>query len=503
MELREFLREQPGRPELLARMGRAVLLGQETSRAVVIRDSATNVLYWIACLQKLFPAPHAWPLSPSSYQDDPRGCADLNGTTGETGFTFDDSERRYRFYMFDLATGLHSEVPEAGDDYPAVASRWLVQDPDRLERFFAFMRRFNARRPAPDLISAVHLFELVRSSRHTRGERLAGMISFAARYATVQGRAELLEILGSAGDDPDQAGRLRDARSLPRRRRPETGRPAHRELAFRAWLALVRRHVVGVGQGLQAAKSAWSCLPGLDPRRRPWCSRTRSCARRAGLSPEALAFLFHSRLELPGDRGEDPGLEPAGDRSPGPVRSLDPGREQALLAAVPRRPGSAGRPSAACWPRPGHRPTRGAPWAACSPRSIRPRPRPCAANSSSQGDFEILMGEWIEIRDPRRQPRHRVRGVPALRPGFASRARSSSCDPRIRSSLLDVLPEAERVPIALAWLREQAAGRRFPADLASRCVRLANLAVPLDPEARNGDRIARLVTARRRISASF
>jgi hypothetical protein len=56
-----------------------------------------------------------------------------------------------------------------------------------------------------------------------------------------------------------------------------------------------------------------------------------------------------------------------------------------------------------------------------------------------------------------------------------------------------VLPDAERAPVALGWLEEQAAERLFPADLASRCVLLANLAVPLDPKAPDGDSIARLV----------
>src|SRR3954466_817292 len=50
-ELCAFLREEPGRTELLARMGRAVLLGRTSSRALVVRDTPLNGLYWIACLQ--------------------------------------------------------------------------------------------------------------------------------------------------------------------------------------------------------------------------------------------------------------------------------------------------------------------------------------------------------------------------------------------------------------------------------------------------------------------
>src|SRR5215208_5626643 len=139
-DLSDFLREQPGRTELLARMGRAVLLGRESSRALVVRDTPLNGLYWIACLQKLFPAPHAAVLSSSTYQDDPRGCMAINATTGDTDFTFDDAERRFRFFEFDLAAGVHSEIPDAADDYPVVAARWMATDPGRLARLYAFLR---------------------------------------------------------------------------------------------------------------------------------------------------------------------------------------------------------------------------------------------------------------------------------------------------------------------------------------------------------------------------
>jgi hypothetical protein len=489
-ELCEFLREQPGRPELLARMGRAVLLSRETSRALVVRDKATSILYWIACLQKLFPAPYAWALSSSSYQDDPRGCADLNGTTGETGFAFDESERRYRFYMFDLPAGQHSEVPEADDDYPAVASRWLARDPGRLERFFAFMRRFDAARPAPDLISAVHLFELSEDSNKPGGERLAGMISFATRYATVQGRAELLEILGAAGESlakPEDSEAL--VRFLADGAR-ETGRPAHRELAFQAWLSLFRRHVVHGGEGLKAARSAWSCLPGPDPQTAALVLQDTLLRQAGRLSPEALAFLFQAVWNCLEIAGRTPPWSQPEIETLVRNAAVDPQR-QALLAAVPRRPealAAVSRLLARAWTPADAGRTLGRLLAASDPAAAQAVRRQLVEGQ----DFEILIGEWIEIRDRARQPltafeeyRHSVlASLPAL---------DQQCGSQIRSSLLDVLPDAERVPVALSWLEEQAAGRRFPADLASRCVMLANLAVPLDPEARDGDRVARRV----------
>jgi len=449
-ELREFLCEQPGRPELLARMGRAALAGLESSRSLVIRDSATNVLYWIACLQKLFPPLQAWALSSSSYQDDPRGCADLNGTTGDTGFTFDESERRYRFYMFDPGTGEQSEIPGADDDYPSVASRWLVQDPDRLERFFTFMRRFNPQRPAPGLISAVHLFELGEAPGAPGGERLAGMISFAARYASPQGRAELLEILGSAGEAltrPDEVEML--VRFLADGAR-ETGGAAHRDLAWRAWLALVRRHVVDRGQGLEAARAAWSRLPGVGLEtaalalQDPLWRRLEPAAR--SLPPEALAFLLDVAWTCLEIAGKTPVWDQPEIAALVRCAASDPAG-QALLNAVPRRPealSAVSRQLAAAWTPERAGRVLGRVLAAIDPIAAQAVRR----QLDQEGGFEILIGEW---------------------------------------------PEPERVPLAVSWLREQAAGHRLSNELAIECVRVANLAVPLAPDAREGDGVARLV----------
>ncbi|HEY2291403.1 MAG TPA: hypothetical protein VGM86_11940 [Thermoanaerobaculia bacterium] len=452
-ELRELLGEQPGRAELLARMGRAVLLGVETSRSLVIRDSPTNVLYWIACLQKLFPPLQAWALSSSSYQDDPRGCADLNGTTGETGFTFDESERRYRFYMFDLETGEQSEVPGTDDDYPAVASRWLAGDPGRLERFFTFMRRFEARRPAPDLVSAIHLFELSEAPGTPGGERLAGMISFAARYATSRERGELLEILGETSETlarPEEAEML--VRFLADGAR-ETGAPGHRDLAWRAWLALVRRHVVERGQGLAAAKATWSRLPGAGPEtaaralQDPLWRQLEPAAR--SLSPEALAFLLHAAWTCLETLGKTPVWEQPEIAALIRCAASDPAG-QALLNAVPRRPealAAVSRRLAAAWTPEGAGRALGRVLAATDPAAARAVRR----QLDQEGGFEILIGEWLEI------------------------------------------PELERVPLAVSWLRERSAGHPLSDELAAECLRLTNLAVPLAPDERDGDGLARLV----------
>jgi hypothetical protein len=496
-ELRDFLREQPGRRELLAQMGRAVLLGRETSRAVVVRDSATNSPYWIACVQKLFPPPHAWSFSSSSYQDDPRGCADLNATTGETGFNFDEAERRYRFYMFDLSVGLHSEIPPADDDYPAVAARWLAEEPDRLERFFDFMRRFDHGLAEPSLISALHLFELSEGPAggpSPGGERLAGMISFASRHANAEGRAALLEILGSTASREGGPARPEDAEALIRflaAGARETGETSHRAHAVRAWLTLVRRHLIGgQDQGLAAAEASWSCLSQNLTDHAPELAAAalsdplwRKLDGASGLLPHGAApFLLRTIWQCLDLVGRTPVWSQPEIESL--LKASTDTELEALLAAVPRQPQALAAIShllAKAW-------TPTAAGGALSRVLMATGPTESDTvrqDLQRQGDFEILIGEWLGLRDRSGQPRAAFeeyrRSVLDRLPALERR-----CGGQIRSSLLEAVPELERASLALSWLKSGEVDQ-FPDELATTCLALANRTLPLDPETRRED----------------
>jgi len=132
-------------------------------------------------------------------------------------------------------------------------------------------------------------------------------------------------------------------------------------------------------------------------------ARIQSLLRDAGLlSPEALAFLFQAVwrcLEIAGRT--PPWSQPEIEAL---VRSAaaDPQR-QALLAAVPRRPEALAAVSrllaTACTPAGAGR-TLGRVLASCDPTEAQAVRRQLV----QQRDFEILMGEWIEIRDRARQP---------------------------------------------------------------------------------------------------
>jgi GTPase-associated protein 1, N-terminal domain type 2/GTPase-associated protein 1, middle domain len=510
-ELQEFLGEEPRRPELLARMGRAILLGRAAARCLVVRDTATNGLYWIACLQKLFPPAHARGLSFSTYQDDPRGCAAINATTGETGFTFDDDERRYRFYMFDLQGGRHSEVGDSDEDYPAVAARWLAADPERLAGFHSFMDLFAHERPEPELIAAVHLFALSRGELTGLGrEQLAAMTAFAELHATSHGREELLELFGRAAerddlpaDDQDHELLLRYLAAGAR----ATGQRAHRELAYRLWLRLLRRCMAAEGRGLAAVREGWRAMaealgehraevaamflsePSWEPGRLAL----------GDLPAEALTFLLRTtwtclewvrRLPVAEQRQVKLLISALGglrnERDPAAasaaVLAAVPPTGEALAAAVelllePSPPSGTER----------QRDERQA--GRALGRVLAAVPAACAADVRRrlQGAerWEVLFGEWLEIAERAADPLAAFEGYRAsvLR---ALPAYDQRCRAWVAAALLPRLPERQRLVLAFDWL---AGGEveRFPEDLARSCLALANRAVPLDPRVAAGD----------------
>jgi hypothetical protein len=510
-ELRDFLQEEPGRCDLLARMGRAVLLGRETSRAVVIRDTPVQGLYWIACLQKLFPPQHAAALTSSTYQDDPRGCAAINATTGETDFTFDEAERRFRFYEFDLTTGTHSEVPESADDYPAVAARWMTEDPGRLQRFYEFLRLFAHRELEPALISAIHLFDLAQGEGAAPGgERLTQMIGFASHHATAEGRVRLLEVLGRAADLAGGLPRAEDYDSLIRflaGGARATGRPEHRALALRAWLSLARYHLLAGGQGLSTVEGTWehlwrelgvhgSELAGLVLAEPLW-----SDPRVPQLPSPAMAFLLraawrcldHARRVPAWEQPEVHTLlaalggQEVTAAAPAALAAIPPAPEP--LVAVSRRLrdafAAAGKDAQAAARGVGG--ALGGVLAGIEPKTSAAVRRHLEAAE----EWDLLLGEWFRLLEMATDP---LGAFDSYRRGIlAALARyEETCLPAVVSALLQRLSVPQRSAVALEWLRRGEIDG-YPPKLAETCIALANLAVPLDPGNKEGQETAKLV----------
>jgi hypothetical protein len=511
-ELRDFLREDSGRCELLAKMGRAVFLGRASSRALVIRDTPLHGLYWIACLQKIFSPQHAAALTFSTYQDDPRGCAAINATTGETDFTFDESERRFRFYEFDLTTGTHSEVPEATDDYPAIAARWMAEDPAKLQQLYQFLHLFDHREPEAALVSAVHLFDLAQGTEPAPGgDQLTGMIDFASRHATVEGRVRLLEVLGRASDLAGGLPQAEDYDPLIRflsAGARETGRPEHRALAFRAWISLLHHHLLAVGNGQATAEATWEHLqtelgPHVSELAALVLAHRPDTPQLVALPLPVLAFLLRVTwsclvLQRSLPTWEQPEViallsAVAQLKSDAALAALAvllvvPNEAEPLLAVSrrlrdtwvetgqDRRKVSLGVGRAL-----GRRLTRMDLHAATTLRR----------RLEEQKDWDLLYGEWLDFAE---RTEDTLAAFTSYRSSiFASHPHyEQACLAWVAKSLLHRLP-ADRLPgVALDWLRHGEIDR-FPDDLATTCIQHAATAVSLDPEDRGAEEAARLV----------
>jgi hypothetical protein len=502
--LQAFLGEAPGRAEHLTAMLRAVLHHGETSRPVLIRDTARNGLYWTACIQKAFPLAHQRGLSFSTYQYESRTRALVNATSGETDFAFGDSERAYQFYVFDFHTGLHSPPPEADeDDYAAAAAGWMAADPVRMAAFLEFVNRFTHESLEPGLAHAVTLFELWQGGPpRLSGERRRGALEFARGYTAAADRGDLMELLAAIlelllADAPpeDQEAVAR----LAAEGAAATGDAAHRRLAYATWLGLfddcvlrgqggaeavrrLRRELNGILPGHEAEGAAQFLAPEHQERLRGEAART---------DPAALALVLETAVEAARLLGRVAWDEPVvrGAAVAGALAAARRGEAvDPFLHSFRDAPGAlaelcllGGKQLQAQDEGPALRALgQGVARAlAARPEAERDALRRRLAEAQA---WEVLLGEWeglLEREDdrPAAYDRYRRTVVDVL-PGFRE-ARGAA----VAEALLERLPPARAGGLAAEWLTARDAGA-LPAGLGRRLLERANAAVPLDPEAR-------------------
>lgn len=518
-ELQAFLADSPGRTEILTRMVRAVFLGLENSRVLVIRDELIEGLYWIACLHKLFSPRHAQELSFSTYQFDRNGCATLNATTADTGFAFSEVERRHQFYMFDLLTGQHSSVPEAEGDYAAFTARWMAEDPERLLRFFAFLEHFEHRQVSSELLAALHLFELSSGNRiELDGEELRSMVHFAARYgdhrggtppaAVMDAMVEALAPLGALPQPEDYEVLLSFLAEGSR----GTGTSKHREATFATFGSLLLEHLV-CGRGISIVQTSWRLVRETLPQHTGELARHLLSppfqgplqARLASSRPEALLVLVRVVWWSLEQVGRQPPWQQEELRQL--VEALLAGSEaleekiQGLLDTIPPRGNALGEvarlaASVAQTHAAGEKGEEielsvGRAIARVLAEVLEAVAEQTRCHLEEQGDSAILFGEWLEIvatsGDPRGTWESYCEHVLDKLPRYAASHRS-----RIAAALLDHLSKPAGQALALDWLKSREIDA-FEASLARRCLDLANGAVPLEPNSREASGIARLV----------
>ncbi|HEY0014850.1 MAG TPA: hypothetical protein VGC13_00975 [Longimicrobium sp.] len=523
-DLREFLHEQPERVQVLERMARAAVQHAENGRPVVVRDTPINGLYWVACVQKLFPPRHALNLSFSSYQYDARGAALLNATSGETDFTFGETERRYQFQVFDLLAGVQSEIPEADDDYPALAVRWLVEEPAVLDEFIEFSDFFTHDRPDGELAHPARLFQLSRGGAgDLSGPQLVGLLDFVQRCMLSEARQQVLPMVLQAarqasGESWAAEDHARLAGFLAGEARA-SHEPAYRAMALAAWRSLLERCVLARGDGIAAAQGAWvqvhaafaSAPEELEEHVLDAGLWERVFPRLRGLSPDVptlLLYVVGTALTAHGEAslrraGEVPRilmdalLRAAGDGACGTRLALEAlrgaGMGPLVLADACRMLAEVAKAQ------PAGSPARSAPAAigaglgevlAVLPASEATRVR---ASLDDAGESAILYGEWAGIlgrsRDPAADFSHYRTEVLARHPNYAR-----ACRGAVMASLLERMPDGAAGTQVLEWLRSGELDA-IPAERRGRAVVLAGEAVPLDRPSHGALQLARQVAA--------
>jgi hypothetical protein len=524
-ELRAFLREAPGRVGLLERMGRAVLLHAESGRPVVVRDTLVNGLYWIACVQKLFPPGHALQLAFSSYQYDARGAAPLNATTGETDFTFGETERRHQFQLFDPAAGMHGDVPAASDDYPALTARWMAESPALLDAFIEFTGMFTHDRLDVGLAHAARLFHLSRGGEgDLAGAQLSGMLDFVHLHTLPGARGRVLEMVLHAarqvrgeGWAPEDHGRLV---GFLAREAGAGGEPGHRGLALAAWRSMLERCVLAGGGGAEAAEEAWRQvraafakapdeLDELDDGVMDAALWERAAPRLSRLPPEVPALLLRIVADVRALRGEA-SLGAAHEVAVMLLGALlqatgDAPRATRLAVEVLRGAGMGpGALGDAC------RVLAGA--AAAQPAGSSARAGPAAVGAGlgealaalpadaagrvrtaldDAGGWRILYGEWgwmlAASADPAADYRRYRAEVLERHPGYAN-----ACSGAVMASLLERLPAGRAGKVALEWLRTGELAL-LPVERRAGAVARAAGAVSLDDRSAAARAVARQV----------
>ena len=246
-ELRLFIAEAPERRALLATMVRAVLHNTATSRAVIIRDSFLNGLFWAACVHKAFPLAYAKHLSLSTYQFDERNCGVINATVPGSQLTCDDAQATYQFFVFDLIEGRTSQVPVAGQGYADAVAGWMADGSKQIENFFRFTSLFSHEQAEPGLDALAWLYRWSIDDRVALDAmQRAAILAFAERHVRPGKHGEVLPGLSriaSTLDGPETGQEQRCYLRFLGHCAANSGEAHHRQQTIQLWLDIFDRFI--------------------------------------------------------------------------------------------------------------------------------------------------------------------------------------------------------------------------------------------------------------------
>ncbi|MDR1165047.1 MAG: hypothetical protein LBO66_04085 [Deltaproteobacteria bacterium] len=149
-----FIAKYDNGQRFLSLMIQALFRSQLNSRSLIIKSEINDHnIFWIVCLINSFPPQFHNLFNFSTYQFNPKNCLLINGTLGQTDFTFNENEINYQFYLFDFVSKIHSSFENDSNEiknldlvfekYADTISEWFINDTDKLQQFFNFTALFN------------------------------------------------------------------------------------------------------------------------------------------------------------------------------------------------------------------------------------------------------------------------------------------------------------------------------------------------------------------------
>jgi hypothetical protein len=111
--------------------------------------------------------------------------------------TQDENERKYQFYVFDFVDGKQSHI-DSLNEYAITVSTWMSTQPEKLQAFYDFTKRFKQDTLNNELVSMLHLFQLsIGVNLVLKEQDLVNVLAFASAYTKKEDFAHILQMICS------------------------------------------------------------------------------------------------------------------------------------------------------------------------------------------------------------------------------------------------------------------------------------------------------------------
>lgn len=153
---------QKDHKSILVGMIAAIFAYQQDGRSIVIRGvEIPSINLWISILHKSFPQRLQGQLSFCNYVIDPMSCHVINGTVGQSKFTFSSTEKQYQYYVFDFVEWEFASFPVEQTTYGSLVAQ-LFSDITVLQAFHDFSLFYPKDIVDTDLVTWMQLFFLYK-----------------------------------------------------------------------------------------------------------------------------------------------------------------------------------------------------------------------------------------------------------------------------------------------------------------------------------------------------